>query len=41
VPECEGRHAIWLHELLKDIYRKEGQVHLLQGETGWRTAEET
>jgi hypothetical protein len=41
VPECEGRHAIWLHELLKDIYGKEGQVHLLQGETGWRTPEET
>ncbi len=41
VPECEGRHAIWLHELLKDIYGKEGQVHVLQGETGWRTPEET
>ncbi len=34
VPECE-------HELLKDIYGKEGQVHLLQGETGWRIPEET
>jgi hypothetical protein len=41
VPEGEGRHAIWLHELLKDIYGKEGQVHLLQGETGWRTPKET
>jgi hypothetical protein len=40
VPVCEGRHAIWLHELLKDIYGKEAQVHLLQGETGWRTSEE-
>jgi hypothetical protein len=30
-----------LHELLKDIYGKEGQVHVLQGETGWRTPEET
>jgi hypothetical protein len=40
VPECEGRHAIWLHELLKDIYGKEGQVHVLQGGTGWRTPEE-
>jgi hypothetical protein len=20
VPECEGRHAVWLHELLQDIY---------------------
>jgi hypothetical protein len=25
---------------LKDIYGKEGQVHVLQGETGWRTPEE-
>jgi hypothetical protein len=41
VPECEGRHAIWLHELLKDICGKEGQVHVLQGETGCRTPEET
>jgi hypothetical protein len=41
VPKCEGRHATWLHELLKAIYGKKGQVHLLQGETGWRTPEET
>jgi hypothetical protein len=40
VPECKGRHAIWLHELLKDISGKEGQVHVVQGETGWRTPEE-
>jgi hypothetical protein len=41
VPECEGRHTIWLYELLKDIYGKEGQVHVLQGGTGWRTPEDT
>ncbi len=41
LPECEGRHAIWLHELLKDIYGKEGQVHVLHGGTGWRTPEKT
>jgi hypothetical protein len=40
IPECEGRHAIWLHELLKDIYEEKSQVHLLQGEAGWRTPEE-
>ncbi len=37
---CEGRHAIWLHELLKDKHGKEGQVHVVQGEAGWRTPEE-
>jgi hypothetical protein len=40
VPECKGRHAIWLHDLLKDISGKEGQVHVVHGETGWRTPEE-
>ncbi len=40
VPECEGRHVIWLHELLKDIYEEKSQVHLLQGEARWRTPEE-
>jgi hypothetical protein len=41
VPECEGRHAIWLHELLKDICEEKGQVHLLQGDAGWRTPVES
>jgi hypothetical protein len=40
VPECVGRHAIWLHELLKDIYEEKGRVHLVQGDGGWRTPEE-
>jgi hypothetical protein len=40
VPKCKGRQDIWLHELLKDISGKEGQVHVVQGETGWRTPEE-
>jgi hypothetical protein len=40
VPECEGRHAIWLHELLMDISGKKGQVHVVQGEASWRTSEE-
>jgi hypothetical protein len=39
-PECGGQHAIWLHELLKDTPGKEGQVHMVQGEAGWRTPEE-
>jgi hypothetical protein len=40
VPECEGRHAIWLHELLKDIYDGKGQVHVVQGEAGWKIPKE-
>jgi hypothetical protein len=39
VPECEGRHAMRLHELLKDIYGEKSQVHLVQGSDGWRTPE--
>jgi hypothetical protein len=40
VPESGGQHAVWLHELLKDTSGKEGQVHMVQGEAGWRTPEE-
>jgi hypothetical protein len=32
VPECEGRHAMRLHELLKDIYGERSRVHLVQGD---------
>jgi hypothetical protein len=39
VPECEGRHAMWLHELLKEIYGEKSRVHLVQGSDGWRTPE--
>ncbi len=39
VPECEGRHAIRLHELLKDIYGERSRVHLVQGDDGWEDPE--
>jgi hypothetical protein len=40
VPECKARHAIWLHELLKDIYDGKGPVHVVKGEAGWKIPEE-
>jgi hypothetical protein len=39
VPECEGRHAMRLHELLKDIYGERSRVHLVQGDDGWEDPE--
>ncbi len=37
---CRGRHAQKLHDLLKDIFREEGQVHVLQEDDGWEESEE-
>jgi hypothetical protein len=37
---CKGRHAQKLHEFLKDIFREEGQVHVLQEDDGWKESEE-
>jgi hypothetical protein len=37
---CKGRHAQKLHDLLKDILREEGQVHVLQEDDGWEESEE-
>jgi hypothetical protein len=37
---CRGRHAQKLHDLLKDILREEGQVHMLQEDDGWEESEE-
>jgi hypothetical protein len=39
-PGCRGRHAQKLHDLLKDILREEGQVHVLQEDDGWEESEE-
>jgi hypothetical protein len=39
VPECEGRYAIRLNELLKDIYGEKSRVHLVQGYDGWENPE--
>jgi hypothetical protein len=38
-PGCKGRHAQKLHELLKDILREEGRVHVLQEDDGWEESE--
>ncbi len=37
---CKGRHAQKLHDLLKDIFREEGQVHVLQEDDSWEESEE-
>jgi hypothetical protein len=37
---CKGRHAQKLHDLLKDLFREEGQVHVLQEDDGWEESEE-
>ncbi len=37
---CKGRHAQKLHDLLKDLFREEGQVHVLQEDDSWEESEE-
>jgi hypothetical protein len=37
---CKGRHAQKLHDFLKDIFREEGQVHVLQEDDGWEESGE-
>jgi hypothetical protein len=37
---CKGKHAQKLHDLLKDLFRDEGQVHVLQEDDGWEESEE-
>ncbi len=37
---CKGRHAQKLHDLLKDVLRKEGRVHVLQEDDEWEESEE-
>jgi hypothetical protein len=39
IPECEGRHAMQLQELLKDIYGEKSRVHLVQGDDRWEKSE--
>jgi hypothetical protein len=39
VTGCKGRHAQKLHELLKDILREEGRVHILQEDDGWEESD--
>jgi len=37
---CKGKHVQKLHEVLKDIFREEGRVHVLQEDDGWEESEE-
>ncbi len=37
---CRGRHAQKLHDLLKDVLREEGRVHVLQEDDEWEESEE-
>jgi hypothetical protein len=39
-PGCRGGHAQKLLDLLMDILREEGQVHVLQEDDGWEESEE-
>jgi hypothetical protein len=40
VPNCKGKHIQKLHELLKDLFKEENQVHLVHGNDGWEESEE-
>jgi hypothetical protein len=37
---CKGRHVQKLHEALKDIFREEGRVNVLQEDDGWEESDE-
>jgi hypothetical protein len=39
IPGCKGRHVQKLHEVLKDILREEGRVHVLQEDDGWEESD--
>ncbi len=38
-PGCKGKHIRKLHDLLKDMYKQENQVHLVQGDNEWEESE--
>jgi hypothetical protein len=40
VPGCKGRHAQKLHDSLKDVFREEGRVHVVQEDDEWEESEE-
>jgi hypothetical protein len=37
---CKGRHEQKLHDFLKDVFREEGRVHVLQEDDEWEESEE-
>ncbi len=40
IPGCKGKHIQKLHELLKDVFKEENQVHLVQGDDEWEESED-
>ncbi len=40
VSNCKGRHIQKLHDFLKDVFKKENQVHVVHGDGGWEESEE-
>jgi hypothetical protein len=44
-PGCKGQHIKWLRKVLKEIpcksKKREGKVHVVQEEGGWRAPEDT
>jgi hypothetical protein len=37
---CKGRHAQKLHDFLKDVFREEGRVHVVQEDDEWEESKE-
>jgi hypothetical protein len=40
VPRCKGRHVQKLHDFLKDVFREENRVHVVQEDDGWEESDE-
>ncbi len=40
VPRCRGRHVQKLHDFLKDVFRVENRIHVIQGDDGWEESDE-
>jgi hypothetical protein len=39
-PGCKGRHIQKLHDFLKDVFREENRVHVVQEDNGWEESDE-
>jgi hypothetical protein len=37
---CKGRHIQKLHDVLKDVFREENRVHVVQEDSGWEESDE-
>ncbi len=40
VPRYRGRHVQKLHDFLKDVFREENRIHVVQGGDGWEESDE-